>query len=137
MIEQLPVPKRQPNLLFGAVRYLDGPMGDYQAFRAWMSAEWPQIRNPLDVTSADDVRWLECLVWPEQHERLDRLRGAIRIARSEPAHLMAGDLNGPRQKTVRPSSWPWTGSRWPSPGSMASAWTGWPRFSAVFGSGST
>jgi hypothetical protein len=49
--------------------------------------------NPLDVNSADDVRWLECLVWPEQYERLRRLRGAVRIARAEPAHLVRGDLN--------------------------------------------
>lgn len=185
LIDQLPVAKRQPNLLLGAVRFLGGPVGDYQAFRAWTSAEWDQVQqtmrgrltqtnepgrcatllpllaalpqplalievgasaglclypdryryrydsgpvlgpadsqvvldcrtdgpvplparlpsvawragidlNPLDVNSADDVRWLECLVWPEQHERLDRLRGAVQVARAEPAHLVSGDLN--------------------------------------------
>ncbi|MDF2710580.1 DUF2332 domain-containing protein [Nonomuraea muscovyensis] len=184
LIERLPEPKRQPNLLFGAVRFLGGPIGDYQAFRAWTSAEWPRVQrtmrgrstqtnepgrcatllpvlaalpqplalievgasaglclhpdryryryddgpvfgpadspvvlecrtagpltppgrvprvawragidlNPLDVHSADDVRWLESLVWPEQHERLRRLRGAVGVARAEPAHLVTGDL---------------------------------------------
>lgn len=49
--------------------------------------------NPLDVTDADDVRWLEALIWPEQIERRDRLQDAIAIARDDPAHLVAGDLN--------------------------------------------
>ncbi|MFI9508287.1 DUF2332 domain-containing protein [Nocardia sp. NPDC052566] len=49
--------------------------------------------DPLDVTDADDMRWLECLVWPEQQDRLERLRGAVAIARQDPPHLVAGDLN--------------------------------------------
>lgn len=186
LIEQLPEPKRQPNLLFGAVRFLGGPVGDYQAFRAWTVAEWEAVRrtmrarrtqtneagrcavllpvlaglpqplalieagssaglclhpdryryhyddrpvigadgspvvlecrtdgpvpvprgmpsvvwragvdlNPLDVRSAEDVRWLESLVWPEQEERFRRLRGAVSVARAaEPARLVRGDLN--------------------------------------------
>ncbi len=47
--------------------------------------------NPLDVHDDDDVRWLETLVWPEQHERLARMRAAIEIARSEPPQLVQGD----------------------------------------------
>ncbi|MEV1176334.1 DUF2332 domain-containing protein [Nonomuraea sp. NPDC049784] len=185
LLEQLPEPKRQPNLLFGVVRFLGGPVEDYQAFRTWTSAEWVRVRqamserrtqtnepgrcavllpvlaalpqplalievgasaglclypdryryryddglvvgpagspvvlechtsgpvplpervpravwragvdlNPLDVHSAEDMRWLECLVWPEQHERLPRLRGAVRVAREEPPQLVRGDLN--------------------------------------------
>ncbi|WP_188305172.1 DUF2332 domain-containing protein [Streptomyces sp. CBMA123] len=53
--------------------------------------------NPLDVRSEDDMRWLESLVWPEQTHRLERLRGAVRIARAEPPLLVRGDLN----ETVR------------------------------------
>jgi hypothetical protein len=49
--------------------------------------------NPLDVRDADDVRWLECLIWPEQPHRLDRLRNAVRLARTDPPHLVRGDLN--------------------------------------------
>jgi Uncharacterized protein conserved in bacteria (DUF2332) len=48
--------------------------------------------NPLDVTDADAMRWLEILVWPEQEERRERLRSAIRIARRDPPHLVRGDL---------------------------------------------
>jgi hypothetical protein len=49
--------------------------------------------NPLDVTNPDDVAWLEALVWPEQNERLDRLRSAVQIARADPPLLVAGHLN--------------------------------------------
>lgn len=49
--------------------------------------------NPLDVTEAEDRRWLEALVWPEQETRRARLRAAIEIARREPPYLMQGDLN--------------------------------------------
>ncbi|MET8973414.1 DUF2332 domain-containing protein [Streptomyces hydrogenans] len=49
--------------------------------------------NPLDVADPQDVRWLECLVWPEQHERLARLRNAVRVASAEPPTLVRGDLD--------------------------------------------
>ena len=48
--------------------------------------------NPLDVTNADDVRWLEALIWPEQHERQRRLHAAIAIARDGPPRIVQGDL---------------------------------------------
>jgi hypothetical protein len=48
--------------------------------------------NPLDVTRAEDVAWLECLVWPEHRARLERLRAALRIARRDPPRVVAGDL---------------------------------------------
>ncbi|GAA1919896.1 DUF2332 domain-containing protein [Nocardioides hwasunensis] len=48
--------------------------------------------NPLDVTDADAMAWLEILVWPEQDERRERLRAAIAVARREPPRLRAGDL---------------------------------------------
>jgi hypothetical protein len=49
--------------------------------------------NPLEVSSADDMRWLESLVWPEQTERAARLRAAIAIAAADPPLLVRGDLN--------------------------------------------
>ena len=49
--------------------------------------------NPLDVRNADDVAWLEALVWPEQDFRRERLRRAIAVARADPPLLVAGDLN--------------------------------------------
>ncbi|MFF2775425.1 DUF2332 domain-containing protein [Streptomyces sp. NPDC058052] len=186
LIDELPPARRQPNLLFAVVRYLDGPAGDdYAAFRAWAVTHWPRLRstmlerrtqtneparcavllpvlarlpqplalievgasaglclypdryayrydggtpfgatdgpvvldcattgpvplparppevawragidlNPLDVADPQDVRWLECLVWPGQHARLTRLRGAVRVARAEPPTLVRGDID--------------------------------------------
>lgn len=48
--------------------------------------------NPLDVASDDDVAWLECLVWPGQPERRDRLRRAAASARRDPPPVHRGDL---------------------------------------------
>lgn len=47
---------------------------------------------PIDVYDREAVRWLEALVWPEQHERLARLRAAIEIAREHPPRVIEGDL---------------------------------------------
>ncbi|MQA94502.1 MAG: DUF2332 family protein [Streptosporangiales bacterium] len=44
LLDGLPSAKRQPNLLFGAVRFLDGPVRDYAAFRAWTRRHWDRIR---------------------------------------------------------------------------------------------
>ncbi|GAB7186350.1 DUF2332 domain-containing protein [Kitasatospora sp. Ki12] len=211
LLDGLPAPKRQPNLLFGAVRHLGGPVTEgWPAFRDWVTAHWdgtsatmlerltqtnesgrcatllpllatlpqplalievgasaglclypdryryrylradgggdgngggdttvaefgaaespvtldctvsgpapitPALRerlpevvwragidlNPLDVRSEDDIRWLESLVWPEQTHRLDRLRGAVRVARAEPPLLVRGDLNATVRELV-------------------------------------
>jgi hypothetical protein len=48
--------------------------------------------NPVDVSAPDQVAWLEALVWPEQTERLERLRAAIRIAAASKPRLVEGDL---------------------------------------------
>jgi hypothetical protein len=47
--------------------------------------------RPLDVRSAEDMLWLETLVWPEQEERRRRLLAAIGIAREDPPLLVEGD----------------------------------------------
>lgn len=52
--------------------------------------------NPLDATDPDTVRWLECLVWPGQEDRLQTLRAALgRLASlgAEGPSLLTGDLN--------------------------------------------
>jgi hypothetical protein len=48
--------------------------------------------NPLDAADAQDMRWLETLVWPEQEHRRDRLRRAARVAAADPPRLMRGDI---------------------------------------------
>ncbi|MGW3043637.1 DUF2332 domain-containing protein [Kitasatospora sp. NPDC001159] len=204
LLGELPVPKRQPNLLFGAVRHLGGPVTEgWPAFRDWAATRWDEVSatmlerrtqtneagrcatllpllaslpqplalievgasaglclypdryryryvpegesgaaveefgaegspvtlecavsgpvpmvdslrerlpevvwragidlNPLDVRAEEDMRWLESLVWPEQTHRLERLRGAVQVARTEPPLLTRGDLNATVRELV-------------------------------------
>jgi len=48
--------------------------------------------NPLDVTDEDDMRWLSCLVWPDEAGRAERLAAAIASARRDPPPVYRGDL---------------------------------------------
>jgi hypothetical protein len=48
--------------------------------------------HPLDVTDPDDVRWLSCLVWPDEGDRAGRLAAAIDVARRDPPRVVRGDL---------------------------------------------
>jgi hypothetical protein len=48
--------------------------------------------NPLDVMDDDDVRWLQCLLWPGEHDRRERLAAAIETARRDPPKIYRGDL---------------------------------------------
>jgi hypothetical protein len=49
-------------------------------------------RDPLDVTDADDVRWLRACLPPDQPERRARLDAAIALAASAPPVLLRGDV---------------------------------------------
>ena len=44
LIDELPSPKRQPNLVFSSARYLGAPMRGYDAFRDWLHEHWPDVR---------------------------------------------------------------------------------------------
>ncbi|HEY4266565.1 MAG TPA: DUF2332 domain-containing protein [Galbitalea sp.] len=180
----LPLPKRQPNLLFACARLVGSPLARYDEWRDWVVAHWTQIAaemrvratqtneprrsavllpvlaqlegpiallevgasaglclypdrysyswdgtrldpptgpssvllecavtgepplptempqivwragldlNPLNVNDASDTHWLETLIWPEQAERLARIRAAIQIVRADPPRLVRGD----------------------------------------------
>jgi hypothetical protein len=50
--------------------------------------------NPVDVSDAAQVAWLEILVWPEQTERLANLRAAMTIAATVKPRVLRGDLRG-------------------------------------------
>jgi hypothetical protein len=47
--------------------------------------------NPIDLTDADAAVWLETLVWPEQTDRLARIRSAMDIVRAERPRIVRGD----------------------------------------------
>jgi hypothetical protein len=184
-LDELPPPKRQPNLLLAAVRFRGGPVGSFPLFRDFVLTRWddvattmqarrtqtnepgrcavllpalaalpqplalievgasaglclypdryayrytvggrehrvgespvelrcvahgpvplpsavPQIAwragldlHPLDVRDDEDMRWLESLIWPEQSERFEVLRGAVELARADPPRVVRGDL---------------------------------------------
>jgi hypothetical protein len=48
-------------------------------------------RDPVDVTNADDARWLRACLWPDQPERAARLEAEIALAATDPPLLLQGD----------------------------------------------
>lgn len=67
------------------------PLPSAQPLVAWRRG---MDLHPLDVADAADCAWLETLVWPEQSERLHRLRAALAVARRDPPPIARGDLLG-------------------------------------------
>jgi len=49
-------------------------------------------RSPIDVTNAEDARWLLACVWPDTG-RLERAAASIRMAQEDPPVVVAGDAN--------------------------------------------
>lgn len=47
LLETLPPPKRQPNLLLATVRFLGGPVDSYAAFRAFVLAQWADVSRTI------------------------------------------------------------------------------------------
>ncbi len=73
----------------GCVVLGDGPLPSAPPEVAWRAGI---DLFPLDVTDDDQVRWLAALVWPEHDDRRARLARAVEVARSDPPHLVRGDL---------------------------------------------
>jgi hypothetical protein len=48
-------------------------------------------RDPVDVTDADDARWLRACLWPDQPERNARLEAELALAATAPPLLLQGD----------------------------------------------
>ncbi|TWF77657.1 hypothetical protein FHX44_113570 [Pseudonocardia hierapolitana] len=47
--------------------------------------------DPVDVTDADEARWLRACLWPDQPERAARLDAEIALAATAPPLLLRGD----------------------------------------------
>jgi hypothetical protein len=47
--------------------------------------------HPVDVTDANDARWLRACVWPDQPERAARLEAEMALAATAPPLLLQGD----------------------------------------------
>lgn len=45
LIDGLPEPRRQPNLVFGASRHLGAPIAPYESFRRWVSEHWFEVEQ--------------------------------------------------------------------------------------------
>ena len=54
--------------------------------------------NPVELSDPREVSWLEALVWPEQTDRLARLRAAIRIASEQKPQLVKGERSPERHR---------------------------------------
>jgi len=48
--------------------------------------------NPIDATDPDSRRWLQCLVWPEHHDRAANLAAALEVAADAAPNVIPGDL---------------------------------------------
>ncbi|MQA74882.1 MAG: DUF2332 family protein [Solirubrobacterales bacterium] len=56
------------------------------AWRAGLDLE------PIDVRDPEQVDWLEALVWPGEGNRLELLRAALEVARTDPPRVVEGDV---------------------------------------------
>lgn len=48
--------------------------------------------SPVRTDDAAELRWLEACLWPDQPERLERFRAAVRLVRADPPQLVRGDM---------------------------------------------
>jgi hypothetical protein len=56
---------------------------------------------PIDVTTEEGARLLQCFVWAGQDDRFDRLTRAIDVVRANPPELVRGDLARRLPKVLR------------------------------------
>ncbi|SCF39598.1 DUF2332 domain-containing protein [Micromonospora mirobrigensis] len=62
LLDTLPPAKRQPNLLFGVVRLLGGPVDDPAAFHDWTVANWPAVEEQIRVRATQTNEIGRCAV---------------------------------------------------------------------------
>ncbi|NBE82187.1 DUF2332 domain-containing protein [Micromonospora rubida] len=62
LLDGLPEPKRQPNLLFGAVRHLGGPVDDPAAFRRWTADHWAEVAATVRARRTQTNEAARCAV---------------------------------------------------------------------------
>lgn len=76
LIEALPRPKRQPNLVFAAARFLGAPVGPYLAFREWLLDHWVEVEPVIMERSTQTNESGRCAVLlPE----LSRFEGPLAL----------------------------------------------------------
>jgi hypothetical protein len=69
----------------------DTPLPEALPFIVWRAG---LDLDPIDAADRSQAAWLETLVWPEQAERLTRLRAALKVAAVQKPRIDKGDLLG-------------------------------------------
>ncbi|MGB3737242.1 MAG: DUF2332 domain-containing protein [Ilumatobacter sp.] len=59
-LEGLPGKKRQPNLLFAAVQFLDGPTDSWTAFRSFVLDDWARVAGVITARSTQTNEAARC-----------------------------------------------------------------------------
>ncbi|HSP53114.1 MAG TPA: DUF2332 family protein, partial [Cryobacterium sp.] len=62
LIDRLPSPKRQPNLVFSAARFHGAPVSDYAAFAAWLAEQWTAVEATCRSHSTQTNEPARCAV---------------------------------------------------------------------------
>lgn len=62
LLDGLPPAKRQPNLLFGVVRWLGGPVDDPAAFHEYVVTHWPAIETQMRARATQTNEAGRCAV---------------------------------------------------------------------------
>ncbi|WP_112620037.1 DUF2332 family protein, partial [Micromonospora saelicesensis] len=62
LLDGLPPAKRQPNLLFGVVRWLGGPVDDPAAFHDYVVTHWPAIETQMRARATQTNEAGRCAV---------------------------------------------------------------------------
>ncbi|GAA2133887.1 DUF2332 domain-containing protein [Kitasatospora kazusensis] len=73
-----------------AEHYGPGPLPDLDVLPDVASVLGVDL-NPIDVRDPDARRWLEALVWPENHDQRALLAAAIDLTVADPPRILAGD----------------------------------------------
>ncbi|HEY2298404.1 MAG TPA: DUF2332 domain-containing protein [Jatrophihabitans sp.] len=63
LLDTLPAPKRQPNLLLGAVRFMDGPVSSYPEFRAFVTSSWDGLSATMLARRTQTNEALRCTAY--------------------------------------------------------------------------
>src|SRR5262249_28428251 len=77
--------------MFPCLASTDTPLPEALPFIVWRAG---LDLNPIDASDREQAAWLETLVWPEQTDRLARLRRALQIAALQKPRIDTGNLLG-------------------------------------------
>jgi hypothetical protein len=65
---------------------------------SWLPRRMPVIAartgidiSVVDLTDEQATRWIEALIWPDHVERIEHFRAAVRVGRTRPPSMIAGD----------------------------------------------